>query len=270
MSERYDMGLKTKRFSLSRTLSTRRKIHKTISVVTDTGSQRLREVDGSSDSGSLSAPVIQLRPSPLDYLHNRILKRLLDIIISSIVISAVHLWLTPSVGLAIRLTSRGPSIFCQKRIGKKGRKFTIYKYRTMTTDHHASKKAALSGIGEITQENDARLTSIGEWLRKTNIDELPQFFNVFLGNMSVVGPRPHMVSEDAELGERLEQYSLRRRVNPGITGWAQVNGYRGGTEDMALMQKRTDYDLWYIENWSLWLDIKVILRTFWLVFANKT
>ncbi len=272
MSNRYDTRLRTKRPSSSRFFSTKGKAHKTISVVGDTGSHSkildpgLQEVDGDFDSGSLLALVE--RPNPLDYLRNRILKRLLDILISLIVIFAIHLWLTPLVGLIIRLTSRGHSIFRQKRIGKNGSRFTIHKYRTMSNNHHASKEAALAGIGEITQENDARLTTVGKWLRKTNIDEFPQFFNVLLGNMSVVGPRPYMVSEDAELEQKIERYALRRRVKPGMTGWAQVNGYRGGTKDMALMQKRTDHDIWYIENWSFWLDIRIIVRTFWLVVVR--
>ena len=146
----------------------------------------------------------------------------------------------------------------------------MYKFRTMTTDYRKRNEDPLAGIGEITKKDDDRLTPIGKWLRKTNIDEFPQLFNVFIGNMSLVGPRPHMVSEDNELEEKLEKYPVRRYVKPGITGWAQINGYRGGTKDMMLMQKRTDYDIWYLENWSFWLDIKIIAITLWQMIIAKT
>jgi len=214
-------------------------------------------------------PIINLRNEPLEALHNRILKRILDIIISLTVLVTIHSWLTPIVGAIIRLTSKGPAIFRQKRVGKEGKKFVMYKFRTMGANHHKSEYDAFNGIGEITKDDDSRITPIGNLLRQTDIDEFPQFFNVFIGNMSVVGPRPHMVSEDIELQENLDKYPVRRYVKPGITGWAQINGYRGGTKDMALMQKRTDYDIWYVENWSFWLDIKVIATTFWQTINRK-
>lgn len=201
---------------------------------------------------------------PLDSPYNRTLKRILDVTISLPVV-AVHLLLMPWIGAAIRLTSRGSVIFRQKRVGKDGDEFVMYKFRTMNTDHHISKEDALAGIGDITEGGDGRITPIGQWLRRTGVDELPQFLNVLIGDMSIVGPRPHMISEDRELEEKLDRYTSRRRVKPGITGWAQVNGYRGGTRDMALMQKRTDHDIWYTENWSLRLDVKIIVATFWEV-----
>lgn len=213
-------------------------------------------------------PIINLYDEPLEHLHNRIMKRILDITVSSISIILVHFWLTAIVGALIRLTSKGPFVFCQKRMGKDGKDFIIYKFRTMTC--HKSKEEEIAGIGNITEKGDSRLTPIGKWLRATNIDEFLQFFNVFIGNMSLVGPRPHMMSEDKELEDRLERYRMRRFTKPGITGWAQINGYRGGTKDMELMQKRIDYDIWYIENWSIWLDIKIIAITLWQTLTGRT
>lgn len=249
---------------------------KIVSIADNTGirvkivSPDLRAVVGRVNFDTLAGiPIVNLRSEPLESLRNRILKRILDITVSSIAIVIIHSWLIPLIGAIIRITSRGPAIFCQKRIGKDGKEFLIYKFRTMTTDHHKSAEEALAGIGEITKKGDDRLTAIGRWLRKTNIDEFPQFFNVLSGNMSLVGPRPHMLSEDNDLEERLEKYPVRRYVKPGITGWAQTNGYRGGTRDMTLMQKRTEYDIWYVENWSLWLDIKIIAVTLWQMVTDR-
>jgi len=231
----------------------------------------LRTVAGRVNFDTLAGiPIINLRNEPLESFHNRILKRILDVTVSSIAIVTLHSWLTPLIGAIIRFTSKGPAIFRQKRIGKDGKEFIMYKFRTMTTDYRKRNEDPLAGIGEITKKDDDRLTPIGKWLRKTNIDEFPQLFNVFIGNMSLVGPRPHMVSEDNELEEKLEKYPVRRYVKPGITGWAQINGYRGGTKDMMLMQKRTDYDIWYLENWSFWLDIKIIAITLWQMIIAKT
>lgn len=202
----------------------------------------------------------QIEYIPLDLLRNRILKRTVDVTISLGVV-VVHLPFIILIGMIIRLTSKGSAIFRQIRIGKDGEEFIINKFRTMKANHHKSKAEAISGIGTITEANDPRITKTGMWLRKTGFDELPQFFNVLMGDMSITGPRPYMLSEDKKLEETLIGYSHRRRVKPGITGWAQVNGYRGGTKDMILMQKRTDHDLWYIENWSFGLDIRIIAIT---------
>jgi lipopolysaccharide/colanic/teichoic acid biosynthesis glycosyltransferase len=139
------------------------------------------------------------------------------------------------------------------------------KFRTMV-----SNKSAEKGYSHLTSKDDHRITLIGKVLRKTNLDELPQFMNVLFGYMSVVGPRPHMVSEDREIADEIDKYRIRRFVKPGITGLAAINGYRGGTENLELMQKRIDQDIKYIENWSLWLDIKISIITFWQMLTFRT
>ena len=213
-------------------------------------------------------PIVNVHSEPLERWYNVAMKRILDIVVSSITIVTLNFWLVIIIGAVIKLTSKGPFIFCQKRVGIDGREFVMYKFRTMFC--HQSKKDELAGLGNITEKEDNRLTPIGEWLRKTNVDEFLQFFNVFMGNMSLVGPRPHMLSEDKELEDRLERYRMRRYTKPGITGWAQINGYRGGTKDMELMQKRIDHDIWYIENWSIWLDVKIIAITIWQTLTGHT
>ena len=133
-----------------------------------------------------------------------------------------------------------------------------------------SNKAAEKGYSHLTKKDDNRITFIGKILRKTNLDELPQFLNVLMGKMSVIGPRPHMVSEDQDIAEKIDKYRIRRFVRPGITGLAAIRGYRGGTENLDLMQKRIDYDIKYIEEWSLWLDIKIAFITFWHMITFRT
>tara|TARA_Y100001968_G_C18847136_1_gene476333 strand:- start:30 stop:503 length:474 start_codon:yes stop_codon:yes gene_type:complete len=153
----------------------------------------------------------------------------------------------------------------QDRVGIDGISFRCMKFRTMV-----SNKAAEKGYSHLTLKDDKRITWIGNILRKTNLDELPQFINVLMGNMSVIGPRPHMVSEDKEIAEKIEKYRIRRFVKPGITGLAAIKGYRGGTENLSLMQKRIDYDIKYIEEWSVWLDIKIAIITFWHMITFRT
>ena len=133
-----------------------------------------------------------------------------------------------------------------------------------------SNLSAEKGYAHLTDIDDSRITFIGKLLRKTNLDELPQFVNVIKGDMSVIGPRPHMVSEDQEIADKIKKYRIRRFVKPGITGWAAIHGYRGGTENLKLMQKRIDYDLDYIENWTLWKDIKICAVTFYQMLTFKT
>ena len=230
----------------------------------------LRQGAGQINCDTLAGiPIVSVRKEPLELLHNRILKRILDITVSGIACVMIDLWLVPLIGAIIRLNSKGPVIFRQERIGREGAHFVIYKFRTMR-HYQGSRKEAFAGISHITEKDDDRFTSIGKWLRKTNIDEFPQLFNVLIGSMSLVGPRPHMVSEDLKLKKRLQKYPVRRYVKPGITGWAQINGYRGGTKDMTLMQNRTEHDIWYIENWSIWLDIKIIAITFWKMVTDRT
>ncbi|MFT4153217.1 exopolysaccharide biosynthesis polyprenyl glycosylphosphotransferase [Parafilimonas sp.] len=197
--------------------------------------------------------IVQTRREPLEQLGNRIKKRLADIIISSIVIITILSWLIPIVAILIKLDSRGPVFFIQKRAGRNNRSFNIFKFRTMVSESGTDYKQAV--------KNDPRVTKVGGFLRKTSIDEMPQFINVFLGNMSFTGPRPHPLKLNDEYMDTIQSYMARHFVKPGITGWAQANGYRGETETMEIMQRRIEYDLWYIENWSLMLDIKILFLT---------
>ncbi len=206
--------------------------------------------------------VINVRYEPLRYLHNRIIKRSFDLLFSSIVILLFYWWLHIIIGILIKISSRGPVIFKQKRVGINSKEFYCYKFRTMGQDKN-SLCTAENGFGDITDENDCRITWIGKILRKTNFDELPQFINVFIGNMSVVGPRPHMLQEDQEIRTKVPKYRIRHFIKPGITGLAAVNGYRGGTKNLQLMKKRIEYDIYYLGNWSLLLDLKIVWKTFW-------
>lgn len=157
------------------------------------------------------------------------------------------------IAVAIRLTSAGPVFFCQKRTGYRGTEFTMYKFRTMRVNSQADTVAASPG--------DSRVTSVGRLLRHTSFDEFPQFFNVLRGDMSVVGPRPHMLSQTEQYRRMLSRYMTRHAVKPGITGWAQVNGYRGITDELWKMERRVEHDVWYIENWTFLLDLKIMVRT---------
>jgi len=213
-------------------------------------------------------PVINVRYEPLRYLHNRILKRSFDLLFSSVVILLFYWWLHIIIGVLIKISSRGPVIFKQKRVGINSKEFFCYKFRTMVLDEKFHDYAE-NGFGEITNEEDCRITWIGKILRKTNLDELPQFINIFIGNMSVVGPRPHMLQEDIEIRTKIPKYRIRQFIKPGLTGWAAVNGYRGGTKDLTLMKKRTEHDIWYIENWNFSLDMKIVLLTIWQMVTFK-
>jgi putative colanic acid biosynthesis UDP-glucose lipid carrier transferase len=193
------------------------------------------------------------RLEPLHAVNNRILKRAFDIIFSLCVIVFILSWLIPLVGLLIKLESRGPVIFPQIRSGKNNRPFWCYKFRSMRASINCDEVQATL--------NDSRITKIGAFIRKTSIDELPQFLNVLFGEMSIVGPRPHMVKHTDEYREFIDQYMIRLYLKPGITGWAQVQGYRGETKDPKLMQKRIEHDLWYMENWSLVFDMKIVYLT---------
>jgi len=158
------------------------------------------------------------------------------------------------VSLAIKLDSRGPVIFRQSRRGFNGHEFMIWKFRTMTVVENGT-------VIYQAKRNDERVTRVGRLLRVTSIDELPQLVNVLRGEMSLVGPRPHALAHDDEYGGAIGRYAFRHHVKPGITGWAQVNGFRGETPELDLMMKRIDLDLWYIDNWSFWLDLWIIVRT---------
>ncbi len=196
---------------------------------------------------------------PLDKLTFRFVKRLFDILFSFVVIILIFSWLFPVIIVLIKLDSKGPLFFKQQRTGINNKTFTCLKFRTMTVNDESDNKQA--------QVNDSRITSIGKFLRRSNIDELPQFINVFLGNMSVVGPRPHMLKHTQQYSELIRHYKVRHFVKPGITGWAQVNGYRGLTDELWKMEKRVEYDMEYLENWDLMRDIKIIFMT---LFGNNT
>ena len=194
---------------------------------------------------------------PLDDLTMRFGKRIFDIVFSAGIILFVFSWLFPVITLIIKMNSKGPVFFMQQRTGINNKTFMCLKFRTMTVNSESDSKQA--------QVNDSRITSIGNFLRRTNIDELPQFINVFLGNMSVVGPRPHMLKHTEQYSALIQHYKVRHFVKPGITGWAQVNGYRGLTDELWKMEKRVEYDMEYLENWHFFWDIKIIFMT---LFGN--
>lgn len=198
-------------------------------------------------------PILSLRDIPLHNSLNAILKRLFDIIFSLGVIFGILIWLAPLLALLISLESKGPVFFIQKRTGFDNNEFQCFKFRSMaindSSDHHQAGK------------NDMRVTKIGRFIRKTSIDELPQFYNVLFGNMSVVGPRPHMLKHTDEYANRVDKYMLRHFVKPGITGLAQIRGYRGEIEKDSDIQNRIKFDIFYVENWSFFLDLKIIVQT---------
>jgi putative colanic acid biosynthesis UDP-glucose lipid carrier transferase len=164
--------------------------------------------------------------------------------------------------MIIKFTSSGPIIFRQTRYGLNGKEIEVYKFRSMIVQDNGSMiKQAI--------QNDIRITPFGAFLRKTSLDELPQFVNVIQGRMSVVGPRPHAVAHNEEYRKLVPKYMQRHLVKPGITGWAQINGYRGETDTLEKMQKRVEFDLHYINSWSIWLDIKIIFMTIFKGFLNK-
>lgn len=198
-------------------------------------------------------PIISLRTIPLDKEVNKRLKRFFDFVFSLIIIVGIMSWLTPLIALLIKLESKGPVFFKQKRNGLNYEEFSCYKFRSMQ----------LNPIADIeqVQKNDPRITKVGKFIRKTSIDELPQFFNVLLGEMSVVGPRPHMVSHTEMYAKSIDKFMVRHFIKPGITGLAQTNGFRGEVETETDIINRVKYDIFYLENWSLLLDIKVVLAT---------
>lgn len=203
-------------------------------------------------------PLITVRSTLLEAEHWWVIKRCLDLFLSSCFLLFIGSWLFPLIALAIRFDSEGPVFFIQERWGLKGKHFKIWKFRTM---YHQALTTHQDGKFNQTTANDDRITKVGDFLRRTNLDELPQFINVLLGNMSVVGPRPHAVKHSLETRPQVDNYMVRHRLKPGITGWAQVNGFRGETREIDLMKKRINYDIWYLENWHFWLDIQIILRT---------
>ena len=205
-------------------------------------------------------PVLCIYDSPFSADH-AFLKRIEDILIGSAILTLISPIML-AIGLAVKLTSKGPIIFKQTRYGLKGEKIQVWKFRSMTVCEDGE---------TVTQacKNDARFTPIGKFLRRTSLDELPQFINVIQGHMSIVGPRPHAVAHNEEYRSRISGYMLRHLVKPGITGWAQINGWRGETNTIYKMEKRIEFDLEYIREWTLWLDIKIIFLTISRAFFDK-
>ena len=198
-------------------------------------------------------PIVTLRKNPLAKPLESLVKRMFDLLFSTLIILAVLSWLTPLLWILIKIESKGPLFFKQVREGLNGHQFYCYKFRSMhQNDFEALKQ---------TEKNDSRITKIGKFIRKTSIDELPQFINVFLGQMSVVGPRPHMLSQGEKFKSVVNKYAVRYFVKPGITGLAQIKGFRGEIETISDIQNRVKFDLFYIENWSFFLDIKIIFQT---------
>jgi len=205
-------------------------------------------------------PLIAVCESPFYGAHG-LVKRLSDLIIASIIVVAIAPILI-AVAIGVKLSSPGPVIFKQRRYGLDGREIMVYKFRSMTVTEDGNKTYT-----QVTR-NDSRVTPFGAFIRRTSLDELPQFFNVLEGTMSVVGPRPHAVAVNERYRQQIPSYMIRHKVKPGITGWAQVNGYRGG-DDLPTMTKRIEFDLNYLSNWSIWLDLKIILRTVAVVVKDR-
>ena len=198
-------------------------------------------------------PVFNITTIPLDDLRNQILKWIFDFLFSLAVTVTILSWFVPLMALAIKIDSPGPVFFRQRRNGKNNRPFNCIKFRTMIANQEAHVKQAT--------KNDMRITRVGQFLRKTSLDELPQFFNVLQGQMSTVGPRPHMIKHNEEYSKIIEKFMGRHYIKPGVTGLAQSMGYRGETRDLADMRNRVKLDRFYIENWSFLLDIKIIILT---------
>lgn len=208
-----------------------------------------------------SIPLLTIRREPLQSMYNRCLKRAFDLLFSSVVLLTIYPILYVILGVLIKLSSPGPILFRQKRTGLYGRDFECFKFRTMRVNAEADTMQAV--------KDDPRKTRIGNFLRKSNLDEFPQFVNVFLGDMSVVGPRPHMLKHTEQYSALIDKYMVRHLVKPGVTGWAQVTGYRGETKTLEQMEGRVKRDVWYIENWTFFLDLKIIIVTVLNMFKGE-
>ena len=205
-------------------------------------------------------PILSLRQIPIEQPFNKFVKRSFDIIFSLFVIIFILSWLTPLIAILIKLESKGPVFFKQKRNGINFKEFYCYKYRSMRANQ-------MSNVIH-TKKNDQRVTKLGKFLRKTSIDEIPQFINVLKGEMSVVGPRPHMTYQTEMFAEKVDKFMVRHFVKPGITGLAQVRGYRGEIETDKDIINRVKYDIFYLENWSVFLDIRIIFLTIFNAFRG--
>lgn len=205
-------------------------------------------------------PVVELSVSPMNG-SNRVLKAIEDRMLALLILLLISP-LMIAIALAVKWTSPGPVLYKQKRHGWNGAEFDMYKFRSMVVHDE--------GENTVTQarRDDPRVTPLGAFLRRTSLDELPQFLNVLQGSMSIVGPRPHAVAHNHHYRELIDAYMQRHKVKPGMTGWAQVNGFRGETDTLEKIQKRVEYDLYYIEHWSLWFDLRIILMTIFKGFVN--
>ncbi len=206
-------------------------------------------------------PLLDINASPMEGV-NRLIKAVEDRLLTLIILVLISPILL-IIAVAVKSSSPGPVLFKQKRHGWDGKPINVYKFRTMVVHQEAE--------GAVTQasKNDYRITPLGAFLRRTSLDELPQFYNVLQGRMSIVGPRPHAMAHNELYKEQVEAYMQRHRVKPGITGWAQINGWRGETDTLEKMERRVEYDLYYIENWSLWFDLKIIFLTIFKGFVHK-
>jgi putative colanic acid biosynthesis UDP-glucose lipid carrier transferase len=204
--------------------------------------------------------IFSIRAEPMENIFNRAVKRLFDVVFSLVIILFVFSWLFPIVYILISIESPGPVFFTQPRSGRDNTTFNCYKFRSMYINTDSDRVQASRG--------DSRITRVGAFLRKTSLDEMPQFFNVLLGNMSVVGPRPHMLSHTREYSNLIDHFMVRHFIKPGITGWAQINGLRGETKTLEDMRARVEADVWYMENWSFNLDLKIIFSTFFKTIAG--
>lgn len=213
--------------------------------------------------GQLS--VISIRELPLDKWENKLLKQSFDVLFALLFFLLIGWWLLPLIATMIKISSKGPVFFKQERWGLNNQKITCYKFRTMVEE---SSDTDADGRYLQARKDDPRVTKIGALLRKSNLDELPQFWNVLLGNMSVVGPRPHPTPLNIEAMHTIDNYMQRHLVKPGITGWAQVNGCRGETREPGSMQRRVNFDLYYIHRWTFWLDCQIILQTIINIFRG--
>lgn len=201
----------------------------------------------------LNTDTVALRSYVAEKRRYFLFKRIYDIVLSSLVIIFVLSWLFPIIALLIKLDSRGPVFFIQKRVGRWGKSFKCLKFRTMVVNEQANTRQA--------SENDTRITRVGNFLRKSNLDEFPQFFNVLFGQMSVVGPRPHMHADCNKFSSVIANYKFRNMVKPGITGLAQVKGYRGPTKNFESIFHRYQFDAFYIRNANFWLDMRIVRKT---------
>jgi len=205
-------------------------------------------------------PMMSNRAEPLENISNAAVKRFFDIVFSTLIIVFVLSWLLPIIALLIKMESKGPVFFRQLRSGRSNEPFYCLKFRSMTVNDDADEVQATKG--------DQRITRLGAFMRKTSLDELPQFFNVIMGHMSIVGPRPHMLKHTEEYSEIIDKFMVRHFLKPGITGWAQVTGLRGETKTTEDMENRVEADVHYLENWSLMFDFKIIFLTVWNMFKG--